>query len=309
MENNQYQQAVKEAVKGKFKGKRTLAAKNAPRFPASAEREMRRITIEYNNILRQELKKGLPKVMNEYKKLRHNDSRFDDARDLERLIRELFLDIAEAIEKRISEFDLQYRLARVGELARKTALREWKRMVRETLGVNLLDDYYNGSFYAESIDQWVSDNVLKIKSIPAGMLDDMRQIITEGYMEGATIRDIQSRIQAEYNSNKSYAQFLARDQVATLNAQITQAQQRDAGVSRYKWSDSRDSRVRECHREFDGKIFSWDDPPEGWYYTKSKGRVYTGRKCHPGEDIGCRCVAIPVFDIDGIQIPMKGKSK
>ena len=47
-------------------------------------------------------------------------------------------------------------------------------------------------------------------------------------------------------------------------------------------------------------MFSYDDPPEMWYMTKH-GIVYTGRRCNPGEDYGCRCVALPIFDEDEIE--------
>ena len=44
----------------------------------------------------------------------------------------------------------------------------------------------------------------------------------------------------------------------------------------YKWYTQLANRVRPSHKEREGRIFSWDDPPEGG---------------HPGEDFGCRCWA------------------
>ena len=35
-----------------------------------------------------------------------------------------------------------------------------------------------------------------------------------------------------------------------------------AGVRRYVWVSSRDERVRDRHRELNGKTFSWKDAPE-----------------------------------------------
>ena len=55
----------------------------------------------------------------------------------------------------------------------------------------------------------------------------------------------------------------------------------------YEWRTRGDGRVRSSHRENDGQVFSWDNPPP------------TG---HPGEDYGCRCRAIPVSD-DDYRIP------
>lgn len=255
-------------------------------------------------LLNQELKKKLPEMMAEYARERRGDSRFDDSRDLDARLRQLLQDVAVALERRIAEFDLDKKVEQIATMARNTALREWKRSVRETLGIDLLDDYYKGEFYEEALRRWVAENVLKIKSLPNETLAEMRRIILESYLKGRSIRDIQNEIQEQYDASKRKAQLLARDQISTLNAQVTKLQQQDAGCKKYRWSDSRDSRVRDCHRALNGHVFSWDDPPEMWYETK-KGRVYTGRRCHPGEDICCRCVAIPEFGLDSIDVPMK----
>lgn len=305
MNNIQHQEMVQNAVRANFRGSQPLKSKTVPLYPSTAEREFQRITNAYMKLLNDELKKKLPTMMAEYQKERHGDSRYDDSRDLDARLRQLLQEVAVALEKRIAEYGLDKKVEQIATMAKNTSLREWKRSVKETLGIDLLDDYYKGEFYDEAIRRWIADNVLKIKSIPTETLGSMRQIILDSYMKGSSIRDIQKEIQEEYNTSKRQAQLLARDQVATLNAQISKMQQQDAGCSKYRWSTSRDSRVRECHRELNGKTFSWDNPPEMWYRTKKSGIVYTGRRCHPGEDYCCRCVAIPVFDLDTVDVPMK----
>jgi predicted chitinase len=52
-------------------------------------------------------------------------------------------------------------------------------------------------------------------------------------------------------------------------------------VERYTWRSSDDSRVRASHSEYDDRIFSWSDPPEGG---------------HPGQERNCRCTAEPIID-------------
>lgn len=255
-------------------------------------------------LLNEELKKKLPAMMAEYQRERHGDSRFDDSQDLDTKLRLLLQAVAAALEKRVAAYGLDQKVEKIAQMTKDAAIREWRRVVKETLGIDLLDDYYKGEFYEEAIRRWISENVLLIKSIPSETLGDMREIILGSYLKGSSTRDIQKAIQKTYNTSRSKAQFLARDQVATLNAQLTKMQQQDAGCSQYSWSDSRDDRVRSCHRELNGKVFSWDDPPEMWYETK-RGRVYTGRRCHPGEDFVCRCCAIPVFDLETIDLPMK----
>ena len=304
MNNIQHQEMVKRAVRGKFRGSQPLKCKTVPQYPKTAEREFRRITGSYMKLLNEELKKKLPAMMAEYQKERHGDSRFDDSQDLDAKLRLLLQDVAKALEKRIAEYGLDQKVEQIAKMAKNVSIREWKRAVKDTLGIDLLDDYYKGEFFEEAIRRWIAENVLLIKSIPSETLSNMREIILGSYLKGSSIRDIQKAIQETYNVSKRKAQLLARDQVATLNAQLTKAQQTDAGCKKYRWSDSRDGRVRDCHKALNGKVFSWDNPPEMWYETK-QGRVYTGRRCHPGEDYCCRCVAIPVFDPESIDVPMK----
>lgn len=60
-----------------------------------------------------------------------------------------------------------------------------------------------------------------------------------------------------------------------LNAALAET---DAGKRQgsYIWRTTGDNKVRSSHAERDGKVFSWDLPPEGG---------------HPGEDYNCRCRA------------------
>lgn len=304
MDNKQLQIACKEATKASFGRKKSLTCRTKMVLPYTAERELQRVVNAYTKMIRDELKKRLPELIAEYKKGMRKDARYDDMQDLIRKVRQITYEIANKMSKRFERFRLEEKIKAIAEMGKNVTLREWKRAVKQTVGIDLLDDYYNAGFYEEYIRRWVDENVSKIKSIPEDLLVDVEQTVLEGFRNGETITNLQKAIQREYNISKSAARLIARDQMATLNAQISQAQQRDAGVTRYEWSTSGDSRVRDCHRALNGKIFSWDDPPEMWYETKSRGRIYTGRRCHPGEDICCRCVALPVFDFETLGVPI-----
>ena len=306
MTNQQHQLAVQEAVKGKFKGKKVIKSRSVPHYPESAEREFKRVTNGYIRLLKKCLMEELHGIMDEYRREQRSDSRFDASLKLAEKVKNALIKVARELEQKLAKYKLNELVRKVAKLTKVNSLNEWKRVCEDTLGIDLLDDYYNGDFYEDALRRWVDENIQKIKSIPNDTLGSMQKIILDGFREGKTITAIQKEIQKEYSVTRRKAQLLARDQIATLNAQLSKLQQEDAGCSKYKWSSSKDSRVRDCHRALDGKIFSWDDPPEMWYETKS-GRVYTGRHCHPGEDIACRCVAIPVFDIDTVDVPIKSK--
>jgi SPP1 gp7 family putative phage head morphogenesis protein len=144
------------------------------------------------------------------------------------------------------------------------------------------------------LEQWVSANVDLIKTVPKDSLGSLKEKVYSDYMNGRSTTNIVKELQRQYGMDKRHAQLIARDQTAKLNSNITQSQQRDAGVNKYKWSTVGDGRVRDSHDALDGEIFSWDDPPE----------TDDGRRCHPGEDYQCRCCAIPVFDIDELDLPV-----
>lgn len=294
---------VQEAVKAKFGGSATISAKTTPRYPQSAEREFQRVSRAYMKLLNDTLKKHMPEIMAVCKEDRA-DSRYDGF-SIEWKLQRVMQEISDELEQSTAKFGLEDYIEKIANLAGTQSTREWKRLVKKTLGVNILDDYYKGEMYAEALKQWVAENIRQIKSIPSETLGNLEQTILNGYREGKSIREMKKVIQADYDVSKRKAELLARDQLSTLNAQITKMQQTDAGVKQYKWSTSKDSRVRDCHAELEGQIYSWDDPPEMWYDTKN-GRVYTGRYCNPGEDYLCRCVAIPVFDWQTVDVPMDG---
>lgn len=298
-----HQSMVKEAVRDAFGGSQTVQAKVNQRYPRSAEREFQRVSRAYMKLLNDSLKKHMPEIMEACKESR-TDSRYDGF-SFDWKLRRIMQKISDEVEQAEAKFGLDDYVQKVADIASAQSIREWKRVVKKTLGINILEDYYKGEAYAESLKKWVAENISQIKSIPSETLGNLEQTILNGYRSGATIGQMKKEIQSEYDVSKRKAELLARDQVATLNAQVTKMQQTDAGVKKYKWSTSKDSRVRDCHAELDGQTFSWDDPPEMWYDTKD-GRVYTGRHCNPGEDYLCRCVAIPVFDWQTVDVPMDG---
>jgi SPP1 gp7 family putative phage head morphogenesis protein len=136
------------------------------------------------------------------------------------------------------------------------------------------------------------DNVNLITTLIGDVEAKVEKTIFNGFRAGLRHEEIAKDVRKYLNPNATdalgrkqnvvyKAKFIARDQVAKLNGQISQSRQQDLGVRRYIWRTSGDERVRDSHRKKEGKIFSWDSPPD------------TG---HPGEDFQCRCTAEPVID-------------
>lgn len=183
-------------------------------------------------------------------------------------------------------FGLRRKLESLAHLTRKLTVKEWKKAIKATLGIDIREDYYLGDFYVEQLKKWVEENVGLISSIPEDTLEKMKDIVYDGFTNGKTTTRMVKEIQRAYGISRRRAELIARDQTAKLNGQIQKTQQQDAGITEYVWSTTGDERVRRSHRELNGKKFSWDDPPEN----------SDGRKCHPGQDFQCRCIGRPVFN-------------
>lgn len=138
---------------------------------------------------------------------------------------------------------------------------------------------------------WVRENLDLISSIEAETLRKLRWELSQRIVAAAGDESFKTVLadyienQARIESNR--AVLIASDQVGKLNGRLMRYEQQRAGITHYRWETMQDSRVRPAHRERQGEIFSWDEPPADG---------------HPGEAIRCRCVADPVFDTDTLGV-------
>jgi len=143
---------------------------------------------------------------------------------------------------------------------------------------------------------WVDQNLSLIKSIDQRTLESIRYSLSRNIIKTVDkemlVEELTDSIKHMANVNENRAALIACDQVGKLNGQLAQLQQMDLGNKYYKWVTMHDNRVRPAHREREGKIYAWDDPP-------SDG--------HPGWAIRCRCSAADCYDTDKIGLkPIKG---
>ena len=287
-----------EKIRKKFYGHDNLKSKYIPQIPQSAEREYIRVVNEYMRLLKQEIEKAIPEIKDSYKVNRDSDIkdgiRADSFTDLMLRINEIFVSIESKLVKKVSGYGLRKKLENLANLNRKLTVKEWKKAIRSTLGIDIREDYYLGDFYNEQLQDWAKQNVDLISTIPNDSLAKMREIVYNGYISGKTTTRMLKEIQRAYKVSLKHARLIARDQTAKLNGQIQRHQQIDAGITEYIWCTCGDERVRESHRALNGKKFSWDNPP-----LNSDGRA-----CHPGEDYQCRCIGRPVFNNSNLNLPI-----
>lgn len=134
---------------------------------------------------------------------------------------------------------------------------------------------------------WVRENLDLVGSLEAETLRKLRDELTRLIADGIPDDEIEERLIAFLNKQleveENRAVLIGSDQVGKLNGRLMEQWQRSAGIIEYRWQTMMDDRVRPLHRDRQGLIFRWDNPP-------SDG--------HPGMAIRCRCVADPVIDLD-----------
>lgn len=208
----------------KFYGHDSLYSKYTPQIPEAAEREYMRMTNEYMRLLKEELEENLPELKESYKANRDelvaDNRRMDAATDLMLKVNELFTRMKSNLLKKTVGFGLRRRLESLAHLNRKLTVKEWKRAIKATLGIDIREDYYLGEFYSEQLLEWVKQNVDLISTIPEDTLDKMKDIVYDGYTNGRTTTRMVKDIQRVYRISKRHATLIARDQTAKLNRKV-----------------------------------------------------------------------------------------
>lgn len=209
----------------------------------------------------------------------------DTARADSFVLRDVFELLVKAITDRLAKLvnarTLQANLARIGGRVEMRAAQAWQAQYRAALGIDPRAD----PNAAKRLDQWRRENLRLITALSRDKVRRVSRVLRESNA-GERAEDIAAKIVRTTGATESHARLIARDQVAKLNSQAMREKHEDAGITEYVWSTSLDERVRDEHRELDGKRFKYAEPP----VTNDRGE-----RNNPGEDIQCRCVAVPVI--------------
>jgi len=298
--NSAYTKKVNRRLKD---GDNERVAKNIPLYPMGAERELARVTTKYAISMIKFMKPYIKQIMSMYKVATRNDSRFDDYESFRDKLATKIIEMSDDFYDEASGWQISKLIERCGNIAKSNSINDWVKLVKETIGYAPSKEFYD-DLLEDSVKMWTEENVNYITSLPSELLSKVQEIVLWGYETKQPLVNVYVRLEKQLGITKSQARMIARDQIGTLNSRVTRFEHESMGCSKYVWKSKHDERVRECHRELDGTIQSWNNPPLMWYMTLS-GKRYTGRACHPGEDYGCRCVAIPVFDVNKAVEKMK----
>lgn len=133
--------------------------------------------------------------------------------------------------------------------------------------------------------QRLSEQVSLIKSIPEDAAKQVHELTIGAAVEGKRPDDLVDEIMRIGGVTRSRATLIARTEVARTATELTRARAEHVGSKQFIWRTMKDENVRKSHRRLEGKVFSWDDPPE----------CDPGYHALPGGIFNCRCYPEPIL--------------
>lgn len=286
MESQTYLQIVGKAIgtKAQKQGRKPRLKKQlAPKHPISVEREYARAIGEYvtflSDLIKQCLLPALPQLVSQADFNKPTQVKSDAYSDeLDALMNGINL----AIDERYTQDEIKNLAKLYGQSTARMNKSIIANNIKRVVGV---DVFMGDAYLADTMANFASLNARLITSIKDDAIKKVTTMAYNGFntgMRAETLSDeILEYIDPRVGNIRARANLIARDQISKLNGQLTELRQADLGINRYRWRTTGDDAVRPSHQALDGKIFSWDDPPE------------VG---HPGEDYQCRCYAEPVLE-------------
>ena len=265
-----------------------------PMYPMSAERELARDFLSVANVIKSVSKPYIKRLMAIYEVWANENVRTDARMTSQEAMGILLDEYGGAIDEGLDIEKIRDKVSGTAKYAKGISIRDWKALVNDALGADIDEPFYTEKM-EDLVNKWAYESTQKITSYPQEYISKIQEVINWGFSTGQPMVNVYRKLEKITGGTRVQVRALARDQMGTLNYELTRYEHETMGVSQYKWVTKHDSRVRDCHRELDAHIFDWNNPPAQWYVTASRGIVYTGY-AHPGQAIGCRCRAAPVFD-------------
>lgn len=269
----------------RFRGRVRLRRPKKWLFPSPAERQLEASIGETVSVIESLTKSlifpQLQRLSSEAGRV-HGDSWSDDLEGLSRQLR-IRIDLEGRDERRVAA-------TAAGAVSDWNA-KEWRSIVRQSVGVDI---FTPEPWLRDDLRSWSRETVDLITTLEDDAVRQVALWTNRGIREGWRWEDIAKNIEDRFDVSRSRARFIARDQTAKLNGELTERRQTQTGVTHYFWRDSRDERVRgnpggrypnarPSHWDRNGQRFAWAEAPEGG---------------HPGKDFNCRCYAEP--DLRGL---------
>jgi SPP1 gp7 family putative phage head morphogenesis protein len=193
--------------------------------------------------------------------------------------------IREIVDRATQRMVRDFKPEEVEELARiyaqRTSSHQRLQVLAETRAVLGVDPFLADAGLRDIVDAFIAENVTLIKDILPATAARVEKAVTRAASNGTLWPTLAKELRDNVGYPEKRAKAIARDQIGKIYGQITRSRHQELGLTEYIWQTVNDDRVRDEHKERQGKRFKYSDPPEDG---------------HPGEAINCRCYPEPVYD-------------
>lgn len=187
-----------------------------------------------------------------------------------------------------------------------TNMRTWREAAKKStrgkmLYAALVEEFQKGTY--RQIQNQIIENVSLIKTLPEDTAAKVVKDITDATLRGIRARSIEKLIiDKTREHSRASARLIARTEVSKTSTAITKARSEQLDIRWYVWRTALDGdRVRKSHRNMEGVLVNWNDPPspEALVGEKSVGFY------HAGNIWNCRCYPEPLLEVEDVKWPHK----
>jgi len=146
-------------------------------------------------------------------------------------------------------------------------------------------------------------NARLIRSIPREIAQHLTQKAVTLQQEGKRDKEIISELKRlAPRLTRSKMKLIARTEIARAGTDLDKLRAENLGLDWAVWHSSEDQRVRPSHRNLDGVLMNWNDPPQPEALIGEKSTLGRG---FGGQFPNCRCLMASVADLDEIKWPTR----
>lgn len=173
------------------------------------------------------------------------------------------------------------------------------------------------------LNNWANTNLTLIKSLSQEYIKKVNALISKGVLTDMPLAEMTKEItklniqmiggrrklkNGQFKKIQGRSELIAKDQVGSLNGELTKRRHQEAGINTYNWHTALDELVRgnpggkypsavPSHYAMQGLLLDWDNSS---IYSGDNGATWlpkTGSMEHaiPGGAIGCRCTSSANF--------------
>lgn len=167
---------------------------------------------------------------------------------------------------------------------------------------NLIKNEMNGPVGARVWDL-IANNVAYIKTLPYGWADYATKYAAREALKGRRPEEVEAELRKVIPGHiAKNLKCIARTECAKANAAIVQARAEMCGIQCYIWRCVKDNRSRDSHRDMDGIVVFYNDPPSPeelfpYPVNKNGDLVRPYGRYHAGNTFNCRCYQETVVDM------------